>query len=229
MGRRAVCSLCGPVGVCRSGPNGRFRCRVGAKRPALQPRQLVLRLVAPGRSSTDADLARKRAWWWAHRDELNARRRGDPAELERARLYREAHRDQQMASARAWKAANPGRVRELSRSWYLANRDSVRVRTLAWRAAHLDRVRELWRRGGLRRGERSRGFVKFSEAELVARLSMWSGCWIRGPRCTGGFEAVDHVKPLSKGGPHVLANLRPACAACNGWKGARWPLSEVFA
>lgn len=31
-------------------------------------------------------------------------------------------------------------------------------------------------------------------------------------------------KPLAKGGLHCLANLRPACRACNAQKNARWPL-----
>jgi 5-methylcytosine-specific restriction endonuclease McrA len=41
-----------------------------------------------------------------------------------------------------------------------------------------------------------------------------------------GAEAVewDHVKPLAKGGAHILANLRPACLSCNRSKRDRWPL-----
>jgi len=33
--------------------------------------------------------------------------------------------------------------------------------------------------------------------------------------CGGEFEHVDHVKSLSKSGPHCLSNLRPACKKCN--------------
>jgi len=52
-------------------------------------------------------------------------------------------------------------------------------------------------------------------------MSYWGNkCWM----CEGPFEHVDHVKPLSKGGPHILANLRPACASCNASKNDRWPL-----
>ncbi|WP_443079021.1 HNH endonuclease [Streptosporangium sp. NBC_01495] len=36
----------------------------------------------------------------------------------------------------------------------------------------------------------------------------------------------DHYKPISKGGHHVVDNLRPACAACNLRKSATWPISE---
>lgn len=47
-------------------------------------------------------------------------------------------------------------------------------------------------------------------------------CWI----CGGPGEQIDHVKPLSKGGAHCLANLRPACFRCNNKKRAMWPLSQ---
>jgi 5-methylcytosine-specific restriction endonuclease McrA len=49
-------------------------------------------------------------------------------------------------------------------------------------------------------------------------------CWI----CGDLFDEetvrlqVDHYKPLSKGGLHVLANLRPVCADCNLRKSGRW-------
>ena len=49
-------------------------------------------------------------------------------------------------------------------------------------------------------------------------------CWI----CSVDLEVVqwDHVHPLSKGGAHVVSNLRPACKDCNGKKGAIHPFTE---
>lgn len=59
----------------------------------------------------------------------------------------------------------------------------------------------------------------FGKAEIAARMSFFGNrCWM----CRGPFEAIDHVKPLSKGGPHLLANLRPACNRCNSSKSNRW-------
>ena len=57
--------------------------------------------------------------------------------------------------------------------------------------------------------------VPFTEKQLDARMSVFG---YRCAYCGGPFEHVDHVKPLSKGGPHCLSNLRPACAPCNGGK-----------
>ncbi|MBT2266408.1 HNH endonuclease [Rhodococcus erythropolis] len=44
--------------------------------------------------------------------------------------------------------------------------------------------------------------------------------------CGGPYQHLDHVKPLSAGGPHMLSNLRPSCADCNLSKGAKWPLPQ---
>lgn len=65
--------------------------------------------------------------------------------------------------------------------------------------------------------------VPFTLDDLGARLSMWSGCWV----CGGVPTEVDHVKPLAKGGPHMLANLRPICGTCNATKSSRWPFDPA--
>lgn len=60
-----------------------------------------------------------------------------------------------------------------------------------------------------------------SAEAIVARVAYFGWrCWM----CKRPFEAIDHVKPLSKGGSHWPSNLRPACNACNSGKKDRWPL-----
>lgn len=42
-------------------------------------------------------------------------------------------------------------------------------------------------------------------------------------------DQADHVKPISKGGAHCLANLRPICNFWSSSKGGRWPVpAEVL-
>jgi len=61
--------------------------------------------------------------------------------------------------------------------------------------------------------------IPFTLVQLAARLAYWGNvCWM----CGAHANAVDHVKPLIKGGPHMLANFRPACGPCNASKGGRW-------
>jgi 5-methylcytosine-specific restriction endonuclease McrA len=57
-----------------------------------------------------------------------------------------------------------------------------------------------------------------TDAAIAARMSMWPGCWI----CGGPKQAVDHVKPRSRGGADLLCNYRPICTRCNSRKNNRW-------
>lgn len=56
--------------------------------------------------------------------------------------------------------------------------------------------------------------------QLKQRFTAYGwACWM----CGGTNDlCVDHVKPRSKGGPHIPANIRPACASCNGRKHDHW-------
>lgn len=79
---------------------------------------------------------------------------------------------------------------------------------------HVSREKKRKKRANLRAGL----VIPFTSAQLAARMAMFSGCWM----CGGAWDTVDHVKPIAKGGAHILANLRPACRSCNSSKNAHW-------
>lgn len=63
---------------------------------------------------------------------------------------------------------------------------------------------------------------------LAGKLSFWnSRCWICHTELDDTSLTWDHVKPISKGGIDILANIRPCCRSCNSKKGNKWPLTEV--
>jgi hypothetical protein len=72
----------------------------------------------------------------------------------------------------------------------------------------------------------------FTAERLVARLAMYGRtCWICGEEIDdepGEFH-LDHVKPISAGGAHTPANLRPAHRLCNITKQAAWPIDTSTA
>lgn len=115
-----------------------------------------------------------------------------------------------------------------------AKRPEVRKRIYARQAAEAStpgtpryyrvRARAL-RRDAARRGvEVSHGV---STQGLAAKLSLWGGkCWLCGDELDQYTLTFDHVKPLSKGGQDILANIRPSCRTCNCRKGNTWPLAE---
>ena len=119
-----------------------------------------------------------------------------------AEKYAENPSKAQAAAAR-WQAANAERAREVRLSYARNNRPAIYARKLARRAVE-------------------RGAMQGSPvtAAMIAAKMQFHGnrCWM----CKGPFEHVDHVKPIKLGGPHLLANLRPACASCNGRKAAKW-------
>ncbi|MFF7408678.1 HNH endonuclease [Streptomyces lydicus] len=54
----------------------------------------------------------------------------------------------------------------------------------------------------------------YKRAEVFAR---WGGLCAY---CDAPAEHLDHIKPIARGGRDVLSNVVPACAPCNGAKGA---------
>lgn len=96
------------------------------------------------------------------------------------------------------------RCKACTKTYYNANKDQYQRRRYIYQAAL----------GGI--------IVDFTPRQKAARFALWGGrCWICG---IAGATEEDHVKPISKGGSHCLANLRPICKKCNTSKSNRWPL-----
>lgn len=128
--------------------------------------------------------------------------------IARATAQYERDRDAGKRRAAAWAAANPDRRREI-------RLESDRRRY----AIDPESKREHWRKrqAAVRRGC---AVYPFTVEQLAAKVAYWGGlCWI----CRAPYDAIDHVKPLAKLGPHMLANLRPVCTSCNTRKRDRWP------
>ena len=127
---------------------------------------------------------------------------------ETSRNYRKNNPDRVRAKDKRWKANNPDKDRAHSRKWRQKNREVLR--------AHAAKRRSL---------ESSATVVRFTAAQLSARMDYYGNkCYLQiYGVCTGNFEHVEHVKPLTKGGAHMLCNLRPVCGPCNRRKYNHWP------
>lgn len=98
------------------------------------------------------------------------------------------------------------KCKDCARSYYQQRKDDYRLRRYTYDAAP----------GGI--------VVPFTSEQKAARFALWGGrCWMCG---VADSTSEDHVKPISKGGSHCLANLRPICLSCNASKGGRWPLPQ---
>jgi 5-methylcytosine-specific restriction endonuclease McrA len=149
----------------------------------------------------------------------------------------DAAREYGRLRAAKWRAANPDRWREIASKSQRAKRgkdgDAVRAYHRRWAAANLDKVRRWSREWRLENPEAIREKSRRRRAALVSATcqrftlpQLQSRLAAFGPACAycgDDFDHIDHVKPLALGGPHMLANLRPACASCNLRKGAMSP------
>lgn len=186
-------------------------------------------------------IANAKAAYDANREEISAARKEryaarTPAQVQERyeynRDYYAAGRDWHLTRNAEWRAANPDKHREAARRWRAANEEHVRERQKKWRertaerraealrawhAANPEKVKAArWRRKANLRGAPS---SNFSGRQLADRIAYFGGlCWM----CKEPYAHLDHVKPLSRGGSHMLANIRPACASCNLSKKNKW-------
>jgi hypothetical protein len=113
------------------------------------------------------------------------------------------------AQVTAYRISRPEASREASRRWQRRNPDAVRSRNSLRRARR-----------------RSVTFERFRHEEIFNRDG-WR-CQIcrrpvdrNAPRFHPRSPTLDHVIPLSQGGPHTKANTRCACWSCNASRGNR--------
>jgi len=124
------------------------------------------------------------------------------------------------ATAKVWRNVHPERVRIYKKSWYAAHKEQVRAGIESWEAANPDRSRVRHVVAQRRRRARiARVLATLTPQEWEAILEA------AGRACVycGGQErlSMDHLIPISRGGPHTSENVAPACLPCNLSKGAK--------
>jgi len=141
------------------------------------------------------------------------------------RAYYIKHRKERIDRATAWWKANPDKVREKNKLWQRKQRakNPEHSRTLVrkWRQLNPEKWREANRTARHRRRARLKAntVARFTRTQWLAKVASYDG------RCAycdiGLYEHMDHIIPLSRGGPHSLANVVPACKSCNEKKGVQ--------
>ena len=171
------------------------------------------------------------------KDQQSLRRLFDtPPDLEAKREYGRKWRKANPGYFTEWAHKNPERSREIKqryadkhseriserrRELYMENRETVLAQTAEWKRNNVFAALEIKRR--YRVSKYGVPVDRIDADRIEARMAYFGNkCWI----CGGPFEHIDHVKPLSAGGAHMLSNLRPACRSCNLRKAAKWPLGD---
>jgi len=112
-----------------------------------------------------------------------------------------------------------------NREWRKTHKDVMRAHAVAWVAANPQRRRDVSRNYAHRRRAQIRGSTVrlITVDDVIARCEVFGNAcaYCRRPFGAQLKMTIDHVIPLSRGGPHILSNLRPACAPCNYSKRAK--------
>lgn len=214
-----TCSRCGEAKGAADFPPKRLVCRDCRREDNRQWRE------------ANADRVRERARRYReeHSEELKAyfrtryqERRGEI--LAEKRAYHVANRERILAYRKTYNDLNREATREYSRRWRRNNRDRHRAAASKWARDNPDAARA---RRVIRDERIASSPSNITREGLASRIAYYGGlCWI----CREApWEHLDHVKPLAAGGPHLLANLRPACAPCNLTKHAQWPFEREVA
>lgn len=140
----------------------------------------------------------------------------------------DAYREKVLKHCIEWQKANKETVNKKNADWRKRNPEKTQASRDAWDAANPERFREYRRLKNQRASARRRirmaeaVVIAFTQAQFEARWAYYAGkCWI----CGGEATEADHVKPIAKGGSHMLCNIRPACRSCNACKSDKWPYS----
>lgn len=131
---------------------------------------------------------------------------------------------------KTWIEKNPERHKEIKRNWHSKNADAINQKRRNKRQEDPSKIRESETIAKQRRRAKRRenGYEIYSFDEFINLYGFT--CHICGkdidknaPRKAGepGWEQglhIDHVVPISKGGPDTLENVRPAHGLCNSKK-----------
>lgn len=169
------------------------------------------------------------------RAKQNSRRAANPERFrERDKIYYEANREASIDKSKAYYQRNRAARRKFNRDRYAADPEKYRAISRVWRLNNLEKAKASYKRWAdankdvinhhtrLRHARIKNATIhKFTVEQLDQRMSMFG---YRCIYCDGPFEEVDHYKPLTRGGAHALANLRPSCKRCNCRKRNKPPL-----
>ena len=139
-------------------------------------------------------------------------------EREKRREYREVHKDEERDRGRRYRDANAEKLQAYHREYYEANKEEIKEKQRVYAQANPETVSQPKRRYRARkRGNGTAPFPKNWKADQLARQK--GRCYYCGKKAKQ-WE-VEHVIPISKGGPDTPENCVLACRSCNRSKAAK--------
>lgn len=192
-------------------------------------------------ANQDRVKAAKSAWYQANKERMRessiARDKANPEIKKASRAaWDKANPERKKSNNAAWDKANPERKKANATAWATANAEQSKATKAAWQQANPDRVKKnaaAWsaknpdaRRiyGNNRNAKKRESCGKLSKGLAVKLFNLQQGMC---PCCSqplGDDYHLDHIMPLSNGGPNVDSNIQLLRALCNVKKSAQHPV-----
>lgn len=181
--------------------------------------------------------ARRRSYYLKNREKILARTsqwaKTNKDSVRRAVLkYRLSH-PEKIKEARIKRADY---IKSYGAEWYLKNKAKKRAKDRSWRERNREKLNEKWRarhaenpaknrikghnQAALRRGA---GTLSKDIVSKLMRLQR-SKCAICNTSLVKAKMEVDHIIPISRGGPNIDRNVQLLCQFCNRSKHAKDPI-----
>jgi len=174
----------------------------------------------------EAILAEKKEYAIREKDRIKAYRKKRYAQnrdeiLAKAKAARAGKESELAAWQRAYRKANPELMRKRDKEQYQKHREKALKQKSKWGKTPEGRIKQKTK-NQTRRARKNSVVSTLTASDLREIRDKAKG------RCFYCREkrplALDHIIPISKGGPHSRDNVVMACRSCNSSKGAKDPI-----
>tara|TARA_A100000172_G_C2963009_1_gene83173 strand:- start:14 stop:523 length:510 start_codon:yes stop_codon:yes gene_type:complete len=128
--------------------------------------------------------------------------------------YYQANRKKIIAKVRSYYQADKENIRAKKRAYYQVEKEKIKANTRAWRKANKEKHNACVARRKALKHKRIPKQVRDCPTEKERLRQIYKLCQIF-TKATGVQHHVDHMWPISKGGPHWSGNLQIITAAEN--------------
>lgn len=139
----------------------------------------------------------------------------------RSRRFYSSNADRISSDSKIYRATNQEKIKSRGKQYYAANSEKLKMGFKKYKKNNREKFRLL---GHKRRAILNNDGGSLSKGISERLLTLQKGrCRICKSKVAGGRYHLDHIVPISKGGPNVDRNIQVLCPTCNLKKQAKLP------